>query len=59
MPGSVHEGFPVCTVPGTGGIYHTGDHFENLKLLHEAYPDKKLLFTEGCVFPFDYARLDE
>jgi glucosylceramidase len=24
------------------------DNFENVRLLHEAYPDKHLVFTEGC-----------
>jgi len=27
--------------------------FDNLALIHEAYPDKKLLFTEGCNEQFD------
>jgi len=44
---------------GTGFHWYTGDHFYNIKLLQEAYPDKKLLFTEGCVYPFDYSRLHE
>ena len=44
---------------GTGFHWYTGNHFENIKLVKEAYPDKKLLFTEGCVFPFDYNNLDD
>ncbi len=44
---------------GTGYHWYTGDHFENVKLHQEAFPDKKTIFTEGCVFPFDYSRLDE
>jgi glucosylceramidase len=44
---------------GTGFHWYTGDHFENLKLVQEAFPDKKTLFTEGCVFPFDYNKLSE
>ena len=44
---------------GAGFHWYTGDHFENVKLVTEAYPDKKLLFTEGCVFPFDYSKLNE
>lgn len=39
---------------GTGFHWYVGDHFENVKLHNEAFPDKKLLFTEGCVFPFNY-----
>ena len=44
---------------GTGFHWYTGDHFYNIKLLQEAYPDKKLLFTEGCTYPFDYSKLEE
>lgn len=44
---------------GTGFHWYTGNHFENVKLVQEAFPDKKVLFTEGCVFPFDYAKLNE
>jgi glucosylceramidase len=44
---------------GTGFHWYSGDHFENVKLHNEAYPDKKLLFTEGCVFPFDYNKLSD
>lgn len=39
---------------GTGFHWYTGDHFENVKLHSEAFPDKNTLFTEGCVFPFNY-----
>lgn len=44
---------------GTGFHWYTGDHFENVKQVAEAFPDKKLLFTEGCVFPFDYTKLQD
>jgi len=44
---------------GIGFHWYTGDHFDNLKLVKEAFPDKKILFTEGCLFPFDYKRLNE
>jgi len=33
---------------GTGFHWYTGDHFEALALTHEKFPEKKLLFTEGC-----------
>ncbi|HYW94517.1 MAG TPA: glycoside hydrolase family 30 protein [Bacteroidales bacterium] len=42
---------------GTGFHWYSGDHFDNIRQVNEAYPDKKLLFTEGCVFPFDYGNL--
>ncbi len=44
---------------GTGFHWYTGDHFENVKQVAEAFPDKKLLFTEGCVFPFNYEKLQD
>ena len=44
---------------GTGFHWYVEDNFDNVKLVHEAYPDKKLLFTEGCLYPFDYSRLSE
>lgn len=47
-------------VPGAdaalGGVafhWYAGDHFEQVRAVAEAYPDKELLFTEGCV---EYAR---
>ena len=33
--------------------------FENLKRVHEAFPDKQLVFTEGCVEKFNYDQLNE
>ena len=33
---------------GTGFHWYCGDNFNNLAALHDAFPDKKLLFTEGC-----------
>ncbi len=33
---------------GAGFHWYVGDHFENIQLLHDAYPDKHLIFTEGC-----------
>jgi len=41
-----------------GGIafhWYTGDHFEAIGLTKDAYPDKELIFTEGCV---EYSRYD-
>jgi glucosylceramidase len=28
--------------------WYSGDHFEALSLVHDRYPDKKLIFSEGC-----------
>ena len=33
--------------------------FDNVRLVHETYPDKHLIFTEGCVDSFDPKRLGE
>ncbi len=40
----------------TAGVafhWYSGDHFEAVSLVREKYPDKELLFTEGCV---EYSR---
>jgi len=34
---------------GTGFHWYCNGNFENLQKLHDEFPDKKLLFTEGCV----------
>jgi len=34
---------------GTAFHWYVGDHFDNVRLLHDAFPDKGLLFTEGSV----------
>jgi glucosylceramidase len=44
---------------GMGYHWYSGDHFDNPRLVHEAFPDKKLLFTEGCVFSFDWDRVGD
>jgi glucosylceramidase len=33
---------------GTGFHWYGSDHFEHVQLVHDAWPDKQLLFTEGC-----------
>ena len=33
---------------GAGFHWYVEDHFEQVQLLHDAYPSKQLLFTEGC-----------
>ena len=33
--------------------------FDNVRLVHEIFPDKHLIFTEGCVDSFDPKRLGE
>ena len=29
--------------------------FDNVRMVHETFPDKNLIFTEGCVDSFDAA----
>jgi glucosylceramidase len=36
-----------------------GMNFENTRLVAKAFPDKKLIFTEGCVEKFDFNRLND
>jgi len=38
---------------GTGFHWYVGDHFDNVRLLHDAYPDKALVFTEGTEATFN------
>lgn len=34
---------------GTGNHWYVSEAFENLSKVHELFPDKHLLFTEGCI----------
>ena len=42
---------------GAGFHWYVGDHFDNVRWVHDAYPDKQLLFTEGTPEGFDSAKL--
>ncbi|MBN1781843.1 glycoside hydrolase family 30 protein [bacterium] len=44
---------------GVGFHWYVGDHFENVRLVHDAFPDKQLVFTEGCVYAYDTDRIGE
>lgn len=33
---------------GVGFHWYCGDYFDNVQMTHDAYPDKQLIFTEGC-----------
>lgn len=35
-------------ISGIGYHYYSGDHFENINLVREKYPDKLIIHTEGC-----------
>jgi glucosylceramidase len=44
---------------GTAFHWYTGDHYDNVRLVHEAFPDKHLLFSEGCTYPFSWEHIDD
>jgi glucosylceramidase len=44
---------------GVGFHWYVGDNFENVKLVKQAYPKTHLVFTEGCLYPYDSGKLDE
>jgi glucosylceramidase len=44
---------------GTGFHWYVGDHFDNVRMVHDAWPDKQLLFTEGCNGPFDWKTISD
>jgi glucosylceramidase len=46
-------------VDGVAFHWYTGDHFEEVALVRDAYPDKLLYFTEGCVEYSRFADTDE
>ncbi|MFD0794920.1 glycoside hydrolase family 30 beta sandwich domain-containing protein [Mucilaginibacter litoreus] len=36
-----------------------GQNFESLRITHDAFPDKNLIFTEGCIEKFDFNRIND
>lgn len=36
-------------VAGLAFHWYSGDHFENLRMIRERFPEKKLLMSEGCI----------
>jgi glucosylceramidase len=44
---------------GVGYHWYVNDTYENVARVHEAFPHVNLLFTEGCNYPFDRAKLDD
>lgn len=37
----------------------SGMQFDNIKSVHETFPDKNLMFTEGCIEKFDMKRIHD
>ncbi len=44
---------------GMGFHWYVGDHFNNVRIVHDAWPEKKLLFTEGTPASFNSASLTD
>jgi glucosylceramidase len=44
---------------GVGFHWYVNDTFDNVKLVREAFPTTHLLFTEGCNYPYDRAKLSD
>lgn len=42
-------------VSGVACHWYSGDHFENLSLLHRQFPDLKLIISESCI---EYSKFD-
>lgn len=49
---------PGCrnAVSGLAMHWYTGDHFDGIRAVKKAYPEKRLFFTEGCV---EYSRFSD
>jgi glucosylceramidase len=44
---------------GTAFHWYVGDHFDNVRMVHEAFPEKHLVFSEGTVESFNGATLND
>jgi glucosylceramidase len=44
---------------GAGFHWYVGDHFDNVRLVHDAWPEKHLLFTEGTPASYDPAAVED
>lgn len=42
-------------IDGIAFHWYSGDHFEAVQITRDAFPDKEMIFTEGCV---EYSRFD-
>ena len=39
----------IDSLAGIAFHWYSGDHFEQIRMFKEKYPDKKAVFTEGCI----------
>lgn len=46
-------------IDGFAFHWYTGDHFENIRILKELFPNKLLIHTEGCTGYSNYRKEDE
>lgn len=44
---------------GVGYHWYVGDHFENVKMVQQAFPNTHLLFTEGCNGPYNFSTIND
>ncbi|MCA9792582.1 MAG: glycoside hydrolase family 30 protein [Candidatus Eremiobacteraeota bacterium] len=44
---------------GTAFHWYDGARADNVRQVHDAFPDKALLFSEGCNYPFSWEHFDE
>jgi len=44
---------------GTSFHWYVGDHFDNVRQVHDAWPGKHLVFSEGCAELFDAKRIHD
>lgn len=44
---------------GIGFHWYIEEAFENVQRVHEAFPDKRLLFTEGCNGPYKQTQIND
>ena len=46
-------------ISGMAYHYYSGDHFDNIRIVREQYPDKLLIHTEGCTGYSHFRQEDE
>lgn len=44
---------------GVAFHWYSGDNFENVKRVKEAYPNVNVLLTEACLYPFDFSKISD
>ena len=49
----------VLVITGMSRGAAANQMFDNVRLVYETFPDKHLIFTEGCVDSFDPKKIDE